>query len=473
MLVSDGRTASNSEAPPHTAQMRSAPASLPLGPRGRPTVPCRVMSDPPVIDLTVERPAVGGRMIARHAGRVVLVSGAVPGERVRAVIERSRRDVTFAQTVEVLEGSPDRRSVAVSPSCGGRSFAHIAYPRQVRLKSEIVRDAFRRVGRIDLADAPRVIASPEETGYRLRARLHVGDARLGFLDEGSHRVCDVTGTGQLLPKTERLVGALASHASALASHGVKMVELAEDLAGTQCVLHAVVQGVPDGADAVLRRLASVAGVTGVSVASDTVPAPLRGLAGTPSLTDRLAAFLPSPGARTLVLRRTARAFFQANRYLVPGLVVAVAALADGDELVDLYAGVGLFAVSIAAMRGGPVTAVERDASSTPDLLCNAAPLNPALRVVRAPVETFLKRCGGLERAAVIVDPPRTGLSNEVVTRLIRRRPRRIVYVSCDVATQARDLRALGVSGYGIDQVHVFDMFPNTPHIETVVSLDRE
>ena len=73
---------------------------------------------------------------------------------------------------------------------------------------------------------------------------------------------------------------------------------------------------------------------------------------------------------------------------------------------------------------------------------------------------------------VIVDPPRTGLSREVVTRLARRRPDRIVYVSCDVATQARDLRALGESGYGIDQVQVFDMFPNTAHVETVVSLDR-
>ena len=93
-------------------------------------------------------------------------------------------------------------------------------------------------------------------------------------------------------------------------------------------------------------------------------------------------------------------------------------------------------------------------------------------MVRAPVETYLKRTASLAGAAVIVDPPRAGLSREVVTRLARGRPDRIVYVSCDVATQARDLRALTASGYRLDQLHAFDMFPNTPHIETVASLER-
>ena len=97
-------------------------------------------------------------------------------------------------------------------------------------------------------------------------------------------------------------------------------------------------------------------------------------------------------------------------------------------------------------------------------MSNAAPLHPAVQAVRAPVEVFLKRSASLEGAAVIVDPPRAGLSREVVTRLARRRPDRIVYVSCDVATQARDLRALGESGYRIDEVQAFDMFPNTAHI---------
>ena len=423
-----------------------------------------------VIELTVERPAVGGRMVARHDGRVVLVGGAIPGERIRAAVERSRRGVVLARTVEVLDGSPDRRPVAGVAMCGGRSFAHIDYRRQLELKSEIVRDAFRRIGRIELSAPPRVVPSPE-TGYRMRARLHVGDGRLGFYEEGSHRVCDATGIGQLLPKTERLIRALAAHVDALTSTGARTVELAEDLDGAQCAVHVVVPGDPANVDDALRPLASVTGVTGLSVASGTIAGAGLVLAGTPYVTDAIAAFVAGSG-RTASLRRHAASFFQSNRYLVPELVAVVAGLTDCDEVVDLYAGVGLFAVSIAALRGGPVTAVERDRCSAADLVSNAASLGPAVHVIRAPVETFLKRTGGLEGATAIVDPPRAGLSREGVARLARRRPARIVYVSCDVATQARDLRALGESGYRLDQVQVFDMFPNTAHVETVVALDR-
>ena len=117
-------------------------------------------------------------------------------------------------------------------------------------------------------------------------------------------------------------------------------------------------------------------------------------------------------------------------------------------------------------------AVERDSSSVPDLRSNAAPLAPVVEVVRAPVETYLKRTHNLKGTTAIVDPPRAGLSREVLTRLARAKPDRIVYVSCDVATQARDLRALAPLAFGVRQVRAFDMFPNTPHVETVVLLER-
>ena len=423
-----------------------------------------------LIELQVERPAVGGRMIARLDGRVVLVGGAIPGERVRAAIERSRGGVMLARTVEILDPSPDRRPVVGLPACGGRSLAHIAYRRQLELKSEIVSDGFRRIGHIELSEPPRVMASPE-TGYRMRARLHVGDGTLGFLEERSHRICDVVGTGQLLPATERLVDSLAAHVGALASVGAEVVQLTEDLAGEQCVLHVVVRGDPTMMERVLRPLASVAGVTGLTAASGP-RARRQAVIGAPYVTDALAAFVSSPGAGIARLRRHPASFFQSNRYLVADLVAAVAGLAARDEVVDLYAGVGLFAVSIAATCGRSVTAVERDPSSARDLMSNAAPLAPAVQVVRTPVETYLKRCADLDGAVVIVDPPRTGLSRAVVAGLVRRRAGRIVYVSCDVATQARDLRAFVESGYRVDRVQAFDMFPNTPHIETVVSLDR-
>ena len=117
-----------------------------------------------------------------------------------------------------------------------------------------------------------------------------------------------------------------------------------------------------------------------------------------------------------------------------------------------------------------MTAVERDPVSVRDLAANAVALDAEVAVIRVSVEAYLERTETLAGSVVVVDPPRTGLSREVLTRLTQRQPRRIVYVSCDVATQARDLRTLVACGYGLEQIRVFDMFPNTPHIETIVSL---
>ena len=411
-------------------------------------------------------------MIARYKGQVVLVGGAIPGERVNAVVEGIRRNLLFARTVDILESSPDRRYCVVRPSCGGRSFAHISYIRQLHLKSEIVQDAFRRIGRIVLTGLPPAVPSLE-TGYRMRARLHVDDAKIGFLYERSHNVCDVAETGQLLPKTENLIRAMGAASGMLAESGARTVELTENLAGDHCALHVVTKGLDDKADEKLRELATfIPGVTGLSVGSDVDGVALRRLSGEPYVDDSVGAFLSTIKGGNMTLRRHASAFFQANRYLVPELVKVVAALVDGEELVDLYAGVGLFSVCIASMGTSSVIAVERDPISGKDLVANGAPFASNLRAVRLPVETYLRRCKSFAHTTVIVDPPRTGLSRECVARLPRLRPKRIIYVSCDVATQARDLRALGQSGYRVSDVRVFDMFPNTPHIETVVSLER-
>src|SRR5499427_4887620 len=124
------------------------------------------------VPLTIEKPAAGGRMIARLDGQVVLVSGAIPGERVNARIDRKGKGVLYATTVDVDEPSPDRRPVAGDPECGGCLYAHVAYPRQLELKSDVIADAFSRIGKLSLPGHVVVARSPE-TGYRMRARLHV------------------------------------------------------------------------------------------------------------------------------------------------------------------------------------------------------------------------------------------------------------------------------------------------------------
>ena len=131
------------------------------------------------VEVLIEKPASGGRMIARHDGEVLLVAGAIPGERLVAVVTRAEKRVAFADTARVLETSPDRRPPAGDPTCGGTLYSHIAYNRQVRLKAEIIRDAYTRIGRIPI-EGDIAVAASSEHGYRMRARFHVSEGRPGF-----------------------------------------------------------------------------------------------------------------------------------------------------------------------------------------------------------------------------------------------------------------------------------------------------
>ena len=143
------------------------------------------------LTLTIERPAAGGRMIARHEGAIVFVAGAIPGEVVEAEVEKVQRGTGWAITRSVIERSPDRVPEAAdgtSPSdggCGGNVLAHIAYDRQRSIKAAIIEDTLRRLGRITLEAPVDVAASPSD-GYRMRARLHVRNGRIGFFREGTH-----------------------------------------------------------------------------------------------------------------------------------------------------------------------------------------------------------------------------------------------------------------------------------------------
>src|SRR5262245_1173910 len=163
------------------------------------------------VSVGIEKPAAGGRMIARHEGQILLVSGAIPGERVSVKIERVEKRLAFASTIDVLEPSADRRPTS-DPLCGGWLYSHIAYSRQVVLTAGIIADAFTRIGRIPVDEHVAVTPSPE-TGYRLRARLHVSGRAAGFYREGTHELCDAKSTNQLSP------GAMDAIERALAALG--------------------------------------------------------------------------------------------------------------------------------------------------------------------------------------------------------------------------------------------------------------
>ena len=173
------------------------------------------------------------------------------------------------------------------------------------------------------------------------------------------------------------------------------------------------------------------------------------------------------------LLRHAESFFQGNRYLLGDLVNAVvAAVPQSGEVLDLYAGVGLFAVSLAAAGYHEVTAVEGDRASGADLRRNARPYEPKIAAQIARVEDYLASRRGRPAATTIVDPPRTGISKEALEAVITHRTPRIVYVSCDPATLARDTRRLLDAGYLLTSLRAFDLFPNTPHVESLAIFER-
>jgi tRNA/tmRNA/rRNA uracil-C5-methylase (TrmA/RlmC/RlmD family) len=417
------------------------------------------------IELAVDKPAAGGHMLARHEGQVVFVRGAIPGERVRVRIERSERQLAFATLVDVLEASPDRRTAAGDPACGGCSYAHVQYGRQLRLKADVIHDAFARLARAPL-DRPVAVQASPERGYRMRARFHVGAAGVGFYREGTHDVCDAAQTGQML---DECVAAVASALpAAAASAPVVSAWVAENVAADQRVLHLQTSAgdtpVPRRALEAARSAGQLTGCSAhaggrlVSVGSATVADPLTLLTG------------GRAGSGTL--QRHAESFFQANRHLISRLVGDVLdSVPDSGEVLDLYAGVGLFAVSLAQSGRERITAVEGDRTSARDLAGNAASCGASLRVVQSSVEDHLahrpRRPG-----TIIVDPPRTGISRAAMEAVIRCAPARVVYVSCDPPTMARDARRLLDGGYRLSELRAYDLFPNTPHVESLGLFDR-
>jgi 23S rRNA (uracil1939-C5)-methyltransferase len=406
-----------------------------------------------LLSLAIEKPAAGGRMIARSNGQIVLVGGAIPGERVRARIDRIGKGVMYADVVGVESPSPDRREPFTDPLCGGCLYAHIAYPRQLEIKSQVIADAFGRIARIPLP-APVPVTPSRDDGYRMRARLHVRGRAIGFFREGSHDLCDARATRQLPAATYDVLDAICAGLRSLGDESVRELEVSENIDASERVVH--LETAAPLASPALDALHTTPGLTGLTIS------PSRVIAGDPHVHETL-----SIASHAIVLRRHVLAFFQGNRYLLSGLVSHVAGfVASGDDVVDLYAGAGLFALAAEA-RGARVTAVEGDRTAAADLHANASRAGGDLQPVHLSVEAFTAAHRAVP-SALIVDPPRTGMSKEALQGAISLRAARIVYVSCDVATLARDARRLVDADYELRRIDAFDLFPNTPHVECVV-----
>ena len=391
------------------------------------------------VELSPTAMAAGGAALARDdGGRVVFVEGALPGERVRARLTDMRKDFARAVALEILEPSPDRVAPpcpALAMGCGGCTWQHVSSPGQSRLKADVVVDALRRIGK--LAEPPRPQPAPMAgPPLRTTARLAVSPG-----GRAGHR--PRTGSGAV--ETE----------ACLVAH-----PLLEEL---------IVDGRYPGAREVLLRASVATGERIVLV--DRAAGAVRVPTGVPVFQegDTRRAFMHEEVAGRR-FRISAGSFFQAGPEVAAALASAVTssigeALPDGGVLVDAYAGVGLFASVIAAQRRARVVAVENDPSAVADARVNLADLDA--HVVGVEVARWRPQPADV----VVADPARSGLGRPGVGAVTATGASRVVLVSCDPASLARDSVLLREAGYALVSVLLVDAFPHTFHVETVSRFD--
>jgi 23S rRNA (uracil1939-C5)-methyltransferase len=405
-----------------------------------------------VIDLELTDMAYGGAAVGRHEGRVVFVPYAIAGERVRVEIVEEKKRYAQARFMEVLTPSPDR----VQPPCphfgpgpegpcGGCQWQHIAYPAQVRFKQAILADQLRRIGGFSNPPLLPPVPSPSPWAYRNQARFGVSpDGRLGYRAMNSQRILPIRECHIIDPRLLALFQSLD-----LEPAGLNGVTLRVGTATEELMLVLEIAG--DELPAVETDL-PLSCVLQFEDGSSVV------LVGEGDLVEEVA------GRR---FRVSAGSFFQVNTPLAEKLVERVLsylALTGRETVLEAYSGVGLFTAFLAP-HAARVIAIESDPSAVADAQVNLDEFNH-IELYQAEAEEVLPMLGVALDAAVL-DPPRTGCAPAVIDALIRLRPSRLVYVSCDPATLARDCRRLAAGGYRLAATQLVDMFPQTYHIESV------
>jgi 23S rRNA (uracil1939-C5)-methyltransferase len=420
-----------------------------------------------IVEATIEKSVYRGRGLARLGGRVVFVPRAHTGDRIRGRVREVRAGWAEASLEDVLSPASERRvsPCPYVPRCGGCVYQDLGYEAQLRAKEDILRESLARAG-APWEDPIAVQASPER-GWRLRATLHFarGDEGLwlGLRQEGTRRVVDVEACLQLSDGTNETLREIRTALSRRPETWPRLrgLDVLESPDGEVRVAVLATTLAPHEAPGLAFVGREVPGLAGFGV--ETGRGRLQWLGGSPHV---------EATVLSLPLRVHVRSFFQANRFLYEPLVQAVLDLLPGTgRALDLYAGVGLFALPLAARDGGEVVAVERAPSAVEDARANARRHRlGGVRVVRRDVGDALASTRPEPGERVVIDPPRTGLEPDVVELVAARRPEAVVYVSCDPPTLGRDLARFSGHGLRPDTVQLFDLFPDTFHLETVVRL---
>jgi 23S rRNA (uracil1939-C5)-methyltransferase len=436
------------------------------------------------LELTVDSLAFGGAGVARQNGYVVFVSGAVPGDHVRAVVQKAKRAYAQARAVELLEPSSER--VPPQAEHPGAPWQILPYERQLQVKQEQVRDSLERIGRLSGFELEPILPAEETWRYRNKLEYSFGADASGRLICGFHAPgswSEIVEVGDCLLAPEAANAARERIVAWCRSQGLKpydrrtgegllrnlVIRTGRRTGQTQVRLVTAVgsldhEGLVNAAqpvDGLLRTIIT-------SVGETTQGGETELLWGSDRLEEEIG------GMR---LHISSQAFFQTNTEMAERLsqvALQYGELTGIERLFDLYCGIGTLALQFAP-RVGEVWGLEIVESAIADAAANAQ-LNEITNArfaagdVRLALRELVAAAG--QPDVVVVDPPRAGLSQKVVRRIIEAAPQRVVYVSCNPTTLAPNAAQLVEAGYQLHKVRPVDLFPQTPHIECVAQLVR-
>jgi 23S rRNA (uracil1939-C5)-methyltransferase len=436
------------------------------------------------LELTIDSLAFGGAGVARLNGYVVFVQDGIPGDRVRALVEKSKRAYAQARAVEVLD--PSRERVLPAAAHPGAPWQVLPYERQLEAKQAQVEDALRRIGRLSGFALEPIVPAVERWRYRNKLEYSFGT------DDRGRLVCGFHAPGRWEEIVEVADCMLASEAGNAARERVVGWCRAQGLtaydrrSGSGFLRNLVVREGRGTGELQARLVTSPGRLDAESLAAAAQP--LDGLLWTRTdsvaeTTDAGHTDLLAGGDRLeeeiggMCIRISPHAFFQTNTEMAERLyrlAVEYAQVAGSDRVYDLYCGIGTIGL-LMAPRAAEMWGLELVEEATADAIANAR-LNEIDNArfyagdVRLALRELIGRAGRPD--IMVVDPPRSGLSQKIVRRVIEAGPRRVVYVSCNPTTLAPNAAQLVDAGYRLARVRPVDMFPQTPHIEAVALLER-
>jgi 23S rRNA (uracil1939-C5)-methyltransferase len=438
------------------------------------------------VRLHLDSLAAGGEAVGRYGGMAVFARWGCPGDEAEVEITEVAARFARGAVVEVVTPSPDRVTppCGEAGNCGGCQLQHIAYPAQLHYKAAIIRDTLTRIGGFEGIEIGGMWGMDDPWHYRNRAEYHArldesGGLVLGFLRHRSHEVVPGDACRLNHPLVERLREATERAMARVAQSPEERADFLRldafvSVAREEALPTFVCRGRPPYlaalAEAVAEGVPEVIGVAAARSRGPTIAhrSPAEKLLGK----SRLIEYLGEGGYQV-----SPDSFFQVNPAQATRLLALVeewAGVTREDTIIYAYCGVGAFLLPL-ARRSGPAVGLESDDAAITDARLNIAHWRLRnVRLQRGKVETVLPRLAreGARADVIVLDPPRRGAGPVAATAAARLAPKRIILVSCDAATMARDLKTLAEHGYPPRRVQPIDMFPHTAHIEAVALCAR-